>query len=170
MERSRGHFEAPTISTIKCDVAEKISLMVGENVRWKRSLNVLCYPSAMNQDGFLPSIHFGDSLIAIRDRCRVISNSLSRKSLKLRHMIKERRVWDTSFISCPISLSSFSVSKKSVFKPQKQQINPSRAELPCANLRPYKQFCFRVKMMSIFILLFFTRKQRVRRWTQVNTG
>ena len=106
VERSRGHFEAPTISTIKCDVAEQISLMVGENVRWKRSLNVLCYPSAMNQDGFLPSIHFGDSLIAIRDRCRVISNSLSRKSLKLRHMIKERRVWDTFLISNTLSTVS----------------------------------------------------------------
>ena len=83
MHRLRGHSEAPTIRMIKYDVAEQISLMVGENITWKRSIDVLCYPSAMNQDGSWRRIHFGDSLIAIRDLRRVISNSFIRDVLRL---------------------------------------------------------------------------------------
>ena len=56
--------------------------MVGENITWKRSIDVLCYPSAMNQDGSWRRIHFGDSLIAIRDLRRVISNSFIQEVLE----------------------------------------------------------------------------------------
>ena len=78
----RGHSEAPTIRMIKYDVAEQNSLMVGQNITWKRSIDLLCYPSAMNQDGSWRRIHFGDSLIAIRDLRRVISNSFIQEVLE----------------------------------------------------------------------------------------